>query len=179
LSLTSCPGIYRLFMPESRVSYRISGLRGAILPVSLNMIIHEHLFQGTRVKAKPLIIQVVGGYCDSPFALPHAISSRTTRHVAFRDAEADYNESSSQPEVECIICTLPYPSSSFPTRPPTKQCQHMATICTGCLALYIAAEVSSKGVGSVGAITCPQLECGLRMEFEDIVEAAERDVFER
>ncbi|KAF2203129.1 hypothetical protein GQ43DRAFT_367585 [Delitschia confertaspora ATCC 74209] len=90
------------------------------------------------------------------------------------ETDDEHQDQNSVPAKDCIVCTNTRSLHHFPTRPPTSQCTHKANICRRCLKGWIKSEFERKVWNQ---INCP--ECAARIEYDDMLEFAPRNIFHR
>ena len=77
---------------------------------------------------------------------------------------------------ECIICFNLFEPAKILMRQPTSSCVHEVNICKPCLSTWISSRMEANLWTRIG---CPAPPCGEYLEYGDIQEFAEPEVFAR
>ena len=75
---------------------------------------------------------------------------------------------------ECVVCYDTLTTRTVPQRRITTACNHEPDVCRSCLAMSISTQFNSKVWDQ---ISCPS--CRQRLDFQDVKDFADLDVFER
>ena len=75
---------------------------------------------------------------------------------------------------DCVVCYDPLTTRTVPQRRITTACNHEPDVCRSCLATSISTQFNSKVWDQ---ISCPS--CSQRLEFQDVKDFADPDVFTR
>lgn len=74
----------------------------------------------------------------------------------------------------CAVCFEHLNPQNFPDRKTTVTCSHEPNVCRPCLSTSISTQFTSKVWNQ---IDCPT--CGERLNFQDVKDFAESEIFER
>jgi hypothetical protein len=98
-------------------------------------------------------------------------SSQKTRN---QHSKSSSRHTKPAPYKECIVCTDTRPLHRFPTRPPTEECMHDTDVCRRCVRTWIQSEFKSKIWNEINCTIC-----AARLQYDDVMAFAPRDVFRR
>ena len=106
-------------------------------------------------------------------ARPQVVNHTISTQANSRPATLKTNQAAIS---ECIICYSSFDLAKTVMRRPTSSCKHETNVCKPCLSASISSQLDSK---LWTRISCPTSDCEELLEYRDIQEFAEPQIFTR